>query len=153
MKAFFKILLFAAPLFCSILRAENPSSSSFNPNTKQGTQYTETSSEAGHWLNLVDQRQYGPAWLDAGPLLQDVLSQQAWVGAMHFIREPLGNVLSRTIVSNEETSALPHGTRGGFMILNYRTQFSHSRYGLETVILMRNHNNLWRVISYTVKMN
>src|ERR1700733_5403735 len=51
--------------------------------------------EGAHWLQLLDQQQYGPSWSDAGSLLKDIISQNQWIGAMSVVRRPFGNVLSR----------------------------------------------------------
>lgn len=112
---------------------------------------TDATAEASHWLNLIDQGQYGAAWLDAGPLMKDILTESQWIGAMDEVRSPFQNAISRKISHNQSISVLPHGTKGNFMLVEYNTQFSGNSNGKERLILMTNPLGEWRVISYDVK--
>ncbi len=113
---------------------------------------TQAMDEAQHWLNLTDQGQYGSAWLDSGTLLQDIVTESQWIGAMDEVRAPFGNgVLSRKKVSSQSITQLPHGTKGNFMLIDYRSQFSGNSSAKERVILMTDALGQWRVISYDLK--
>lgn len=112
---------------------------------------TSAQDEAAHWLALIDQGQYAAAWMDSGPLLKDIITQDEWVGAMTAIRRPFGNVLDRKRSLNQSTSSLPNGTKGNFVILTYRTKFSRNITGTETVVLVTNQLGQFRVISYSIK--
>src|ERR1700722_13596200 len=97
---------------------------------------TEAMDEASHWLNLIDQGQYGSAWLDSGSIMQDIITESQWIGAMDEVRAPYSNSLSRKKVSTQSITTLPHGTKGNFMLIDYRTQFSGNFSGKERIILM-----------------
>jgi hypothetical protein len=112
---------------------------------------TQAMAEASHWLNLVDQQQYGPAWLDSGPLMKDIINEQEWIGAMDYVRAPFGNNLSRQLNKSRSISALPHGTKGNFMSLEYRSQFSGNHGAIERIALMSDSLGQWRVISYDIR--
>lgn len=111
---------------------------------------TEAQDEAAHFLNLIDQAQYGNAWSDASTIMKDVIGQNQWIGAMTTTRKSLGNVLSRKLVSNQSRNTLPYGTQGNFMILVYRTLFSWNVYKDETIILTPDQKEQWRVINYSL---
>lgn len=115
------------------------------------TSFTEASSEASHWLTLIDQKQFQGAWDDSGPLLKDVIGPAQWDAALSGTRTRLGNVLSRKLTTHQSLSALPHGTRGNFIIIEYQTQFSWNIRGTETVTMMTNERGQWRVIGYSLK--
>lgn len=107
--------------------------------------------EAAHWLGLLDQAQYGPSWLDSGPIMKDLISEKQWIGAMIANRRPYGSVMSRRPNGNASTTTLTYGTKGNFMIVHYQTLFSRNIQAEETVILMQNQLGQWRVISYSLE--
>lgn len=113
--------------------------------------FSQASAEASHWMTLIDQAQYPGSWLDAGPLLQDVITQEEWVAAMQGIRRPLGIPRARKVVGGSTTEVLPRGTRGNFVTVIYNTDFSGKSGVTEIVTLMMVQYDQWRVISYSLK--
>ncbi len=132
-----------------------PPERNLNPYDTQGGStspvYSDALSEASHFLNLIDQNQYGPAWQDAGPLLKDCVTEDQWIGAMYKTRRPLGNVRSRKATGQQIQDRLPHGTRGYFVLLRYDTQFAGSNKGREELALMRDEFGRFRAVSYYVR--
>ncbi len=152
------LFLFVTPMLAVFTPNTAPNPPVYPPNPIDPTQgattnpaVTEAMDEASHWLNLIDQGQYGSAWLDSGPLMKDIITEQEWIGAMDEVRAPFGNVRTRKVARNQSISALPHGTKGNFMLLEYRTQFSGNFTAKERLILMTDSLGQWRVISYDVK--
>lgn len=147
--SFLIALLFAIPLF-------GDSNASYPPNiyeTEGGQKApvtSEANAEAVSWLTLLDQGQYGSAWLDAGSLMKDIVTQEQWEAAMQALRQPLGNVTARKTGTSQTTQSLPGGTRGNFVVINYETSFSFKPTATEKVTLMTNALNQWRVISYDI---
>jgi len=116
----------------------------------QNAAYTAAASAASHFINLIDQGQYAASWLDAGSLLQDVISQREWVAAMTVLRKPLGSVYARKTNGYKTSQTLPRGTRGNFIIINYQTNFTTKSMAIETVSLMSMPYDQWKVVSYAV---
>ena len=154
MKTLKKILLFSPLLLTTSLFADTDAS--YPPNLhetvgKTSPMFSSASSEASHWLALMDQHQYGAAWLDSGPLFQDLITQDQWIAAMQALRRPLGQVRTRQVTTHQATQTLPGGTQGYFMIIRYNTSFSGKSSMIEILKLMMISHEQWRVISYTFK--
>lgn len=151
MKTFLSYLLF----FTTPLLADT--SASFPPNlyeTEGGTKspaFSSASAEASHWINLMDQAQYGSTWMDAGPLFHDIITQEQWIAAMRTLRRPLGVVRSRRVADHRASESLPGGSRGYFMTIRFDTNFSEKPGVSEIVTLMMIQNDQWRVVSYSFK--
>lgn len=152
-----KILLTALFLVGSLCAFESVQSDTIifkgqkNPNQGAPT-FTQANANAMAWITLLDQRQYSSSWLDAGSLLQAVITQDQWTAAMQQTRGDLGNVTSRKLTSHTQTTSLGNtGIQGTFMTINFTTGFSSAGNYTETVTLMAQGNlNLWKVISYNI---
>jgi hypothetical protein len=122
-----------------------------SPALKQHSEaYAGASAEADHYLALIDQQQYGAAWNDMGPILQQLVSLEIWTEGVRLLRRPLGLVTERKMVSHERLSKIPGDLTGDFYRINFRSQFSgESR--TETLLLISHGLGRWRVISYAIK--
>jgi hypothetical protein len=152
-----KTLGIVSILFLLFQTAWADSSAALPPNpyeTQGGTKspvFSAASSESSHWLGLMDQSQYGPAWSDSGPLMHDMMTQAQWVQAMNGVRKPLGQVRTRRVGSHRTLQSLPGGSKGLFVVIEYHTSFSSKPTATETVTLMMIAHDQWRVISYDVR--
>lgn len=150
MKFLFTTLLLISPLFAD-------SDAAYPPNPydtaggKRSPAFSEANAQAMHFINLIDQQQYGGSWLEAGALMQDVITQEQWRGAMDSTRTALGPVYARKVGSHQTAKTLPGGTKGNFMIIKYETQFAQKANASETITLMTEGKlGLWKVIAYRV---
>lgn len=120
-----------------------------NEGEKYGPTLSAANAEAIFWLNLVDQGQYRATWGAAANLFKDVISTDQWVAAMKGSRKPLGTLRSRKLTKYDQTQQLPFGTKGNFMIIQFRSQFSNKAYADETVILVSQGSlSQWKVLNY-----
>jgi len=96
------------------------------------------------WLALMDTGEYARSWETAAPYFQGKISKEAWVGKLEKIRRPLGEILSRKVVSMENTV---FGTR-------YEAKYSSSFEGLpaavETVTYAKQTGGEWQPIGYLI---
>lgn len=152
-------LLLSLSLYCtSPLLADSSASLPPNPYDTSGGMvapaFSQANAQAIYWVNLLDQQQYGATWLEAGGLLRDIITQNQWAAGMQSIRQSLGPVMSRRVVSHSTTKQLPYGTKGNFIILKYDTQYQSFPRAIETVILMTEGPLVqWKVIHYSIKKN
>lgn len=72
-------------------------------------------------------------------------------GRANATRNSWGYVTSRKASSHQLIQRLPNGSRGNFMVIKYKTNFSEKYGAVETVILASEGPlKLWKVISYKV---
>lgn len=122
-----------------------------NEGEKYGPTLTGANAEAIFWLNLVDQAQYRATWGAAADLFKDVIGVDQWVAAMKGSRQPLGTLRSRKLTKYEQTNVLPHGTKGHFMIIQFRSQFSKKTSADEIVTLVsQGPTSIWKVVNYSL---
>lgn len=115
-------------------------------------EFTEAQSEAMHFLNIVDNQVYWGAWLDAGGIMHDTISQEIWVAGMRAVRNHLGKVRARSFDAVQRVNSLPGGLLGDFVIIRYNTDFAYRSGASETVTLMLHPPiGIWKVICYNVK--
>lgn len=118
---------------------------------KSASDFSAANAASIHFLSIVDNKVYVGSWLEAGALLQDVITRDQWVGAMKATRAPLGYVTARSVASHTPHQGLPGGVRGDFMTIKYDTQFSNKLSAVETVVLMlEGPVGEWRVVSYRI---
>lgn len=149
------------PLICTLslttpLLADVSGSYPPNPYDNEGGQrapaFSEANSWAIHFINLIDQYQYSSAWLEAGGLMRDVITQDQWTAAMDAIRTPLGPNLARKVSSHQSADILPYGTHGNFMIIQYDASFANLPSTTETITLYTEGPlAIWKVISYNLR--
>jgi hypothetical protein len=144
------LLLPYASIFADTSAAHPP-----NPYEVHGGRRAPTFSEANaaaiHFLNIVDNYVFGGAWLEMAGLVHDIVPQNVWADGMQAARVPLGTVHARRVTTHHPATALPHGTKGNFMVINYATQFAKKPNSIETVtLIMVEPIGEWRVVSYIV---
>lgn len=81
-----------------------------------------------------------------------MITQNQWASAMKAMRSGLGPVTSRKVTSHYTTEALPHGTRGNFMIIKYETNYNR-RAGMTEITTLMTEGKLsqWKVINYQIQ--
>lgn len=107
--------------------------------------------EALAWLGLVDTNQYDQCWEKMSPSFRKEVSKRKWKATISQIRKPLGNVVSRKPKSTEHTTELPGAPEGEYVVAKFDTAFQNKPAAVETVILIREQDLIWRVSSYSVK--
>ena len=105
---------------------------------------------AERWLLLVDDGEYVSSWNEAAEAFRAQLSPEAWEQAVGNARDPLGEVLARSLVVAQYASSLPGVPDGDYVVMQYSTRFEHKADGVETVTA-RLEDGDWRVIGYFVR--
>lgn len=105
---------------------------------------------ANAWLNYLDQGKYGESW-DAGALTyQFTISRNEWIKAMTLARQPLGQVVSREFIKQDPAKDPKDLPRGDYMVIYYKTSFSNRPNAHERVILQKQNNGQWKMLTYDV---
>lgn len=100
---------------------------------------------AQRWLALLDQARWDESYRATGTAFRKLNTARTWAAVSEKVRAPLGAMVSRTIVSQENLPAPPHG----YEVTKFRTSFANKADALETVTLDRE-NGAWRVVGVTI---
>lgn len=100
---------------------------------------------ARQWLALGDQGRWEDGYRQTGTSFHKLNTAKAWAAASEKVRVPLGAMISRSFVSEEDIPAPPSGCE----VVKFRTSFAAKPDAIETVALDREHGR-WRVIGVTI---
>lgn len=100
---------------------------------------------ARQWLMLLDRAQWGESYRATTPSFQKLNTLQVWTKASEQARVPLGAMLSRSLVSQQDVPTPPHG----YQMVKFWTRFANMAEAVETVTLEREKGG-WRVAGVTV---
>ena len=101
---------------------------------------------ARQWLALVDQGKWDDSYRATGSAFQKLNTPQVWADVSEKVRTPLGAVLSRTFLSEQELPAPPHG----YEVVKFRTSYANKANAVETVTLERE-DDAWRVVGAIIE--
>ena len=102
------------------------------------------------WLALLDGHEYAESWDAGGGLLKGAVSQEEWTVRWSATLGPLGAVASRTGKSSEYSTKLPGAPDGEYVVLKFDTVFKNEQSAVETVVLRKEPDGLWRVSGYRI---
>ena len=98
-----------------------------------------------NWLALMDEGDYAQSWEVAAPHFQRTISKDDWIARLEKIRRPLGEVLSRKIVSVENTVV------GMRYVTKCATSFDGLLAATETATYAKQPNREWKPIGYEIR--
>lgn len=116
------------------------------PITSQEAPNAEVVDSARQWLTLVDQGRWDESYRATGTSFRKLNTAQVWADVSEKVRVPLGAVISRTFVSQENLPAPP----AGYEVVKFRTRFANKAEAVETVSLDRE-DGVWRVVGVTIE--
>jgi DNA-binding CsgD family transcriptional regulator len=100
---------------------------------------------ARRFLALLDQGNWADSYQATATSFHKLNTLQVWSAASEKARTPLGAMVARTLVSQEDLPAPPHG----YEVVKFRTRFANKGETLETVSLDRE-GGVWRVVGVTI---
>ncbi|WP_233130883.1 helix-turn-helix domain-containing protein [Sphingomonas jeddahensis] len=106
---------------------------------------TAVTKAARDWLKLVDNAQWRESWAGTSHSFQTLNTVEVWQSTSEKVRAPLGRIVSRTLVSEQDTPAPPNGLK----VVRFRTDFANRRGVTETVSLDREGGE-WKVVGIYV---
>ena len=121
------------------------------PARAQDEAIEEAKTSARAWLVLHDGQEFDESWEAAGELLQAAVTQKEWTAKWLVTMVPLGNVVSRGVKSAEYATTMPGAPDGEYVALTFDTAFETKQTAVETVILMKESDGLWRVAGYNIR--
>jgi hypothetical protein len=106
---------------------------------------------AERWLPLLDAAKYAESWDGAADWFRKTVTQEQWKDACAQARKPLGKFKSRSFTLSQYTKDLPNAPAGDYYLIQYTSDFENRNAATETVILVRQNENDWRVAGYFIK--
>ena len=101
---------------------------------------------ARNWLTLVDQARWDESYRATSPAFRKLNTAKVWAATSEQVRVPLGAVISRTFLSEENLPAPP----AGYEVVKFRTSFANKADAVETVSLDHAGGN-WRIVGVTIE--
>jgi hypothetical protein len=106
---------------------------------------------AAVWLNLVDEGMYGDSWETAAAYFKRAITKGKWEQMLTAVRNPLGRMVSRELISKTYSQSLPGAPDGEYVVIQFATSFENKRSAIETVTPMLDSDGEWRVSGYFIK--
>ena len=101
---------------------------------------------ATRFLALLDQGNWDDSYRATAASFRKLNTAKVWAAASDQARKPLGAMVSRTFLSQENLPAPP----AGYEVVKFRTTFANKADALETVSLNRE-NGAWRIAGVTIE--
>ena len=108
-------------------------------------------SAAKAWLSLGDKGKYKESWNEAAQYFKSAVSKDQWGQAIRAARKPLGNNLSRKLVSKSYHTSLPGAPDGKYVVIQFKASFEDKKAATETITPMMDKDGKWRVSGYYIK--
>jgi hypothetical protein len=109
---------------------------------------SQTSGEA--WLSLIDRQNYSESWTQSASLFRSRVSQQRWTEMAKQVREPLGSVISRKVLSTTTTRTLPRAPEADYVVFRFQTSFRAKPEAIETLTVVLE-DGQWKAVGYYIK--
>lgn len=101
---------------------------------------------AQQWLTMLDSYDWDATYRATGTTFQKLNSAKAWAETSEQARRPLGTVLSRSFIAQENLYAPPRG----YQLVKFRTTFANKANVVENVTLERE-GEAWRVVGIIIE--
>ncbi|MGE4239742.1 DUF4019 domain-containing protein [Ramlibacter sp.] len=103
------------------------------------------------FLLVLDRRDWGTAWESTSALFRRNVPLGKWMDAIPQVRQPLGNLVERSVVGTGYKDSLPgHPGKGDYVTATFRSKFENKEVE-ETLTVMREPDARWRVTGYQVR--
>ncbi|SMG46396.1 DUF4019 domain-containing protein [Arenibacter troitsensis] len=106
--------------------------------------------DAKGWLGLIYDQDYSQSWDNAASLFQRAVTKEQWTQQLSGIVPPLGEVISRDVISSEYQTTLPGAPDGEYIVIQFKTSFENKNESIETVTQMKD-GDQWKVSGYFIK--
>ena len=106
--------------------------------------------DAKGWLGLIYDQDYSQSWDNAASLFQRAVTKEQWTQQLSGIVPPLGEVISRDVISSEYHTTLPGAPDGEYIVIQFKTSFENKNESIETVTQVKD-GDQWKVSGYFIK--
>jgi serine/threonine protein kinase len=102
------------------------------------------------WIAEIDGGNYSQSWKNASEGFHNTVSLEEWVTMSKAVRQPLGKVISRKVVSTQQVSALPGMADGPYFVAKFDTSFAQMQAAVETVTFVLEKDGQWKAAAYHI---
>ena len=103
------------------------------------------------FLELVDSGQYEPSWTLSSAYLRKEIPLEQWQQQLSDVRTAAGALLSRELKDQRYNKETRKGVpEGEYMVFIYNTAFQNKSAATETITLMLEDDQFWRVAGYFI---
>ena len=106
---------------------------------------------ARDWLQLTDRGDGAASWDAAARQFKNAAPREGWVESLRSVRDPLGAVERRTVLTTTFTRSFPSAPEGDYAIVLFRTSFAKKEDAAESVTLEHEADGAWRVVGYLIR--
>lgn len=106
---------------------------------------------AESWLKLTDAGNAAASWDRAATLFKRAVTKERWTQTLAGVRPPLGQVVSRRLISRQPSEKLAGAPDGKYMIIRYETAFAKNASAIESLTAMVDPDGVWRVSGYYIR--
>jgi Protein of unknown function (DUF4019) len=106
---------------------------------------------AGAFVRLLDEGDYVGSYEQASSLFQSAVSKDDWVQRVGAVRKPLGKNLSHKVAGAKYSTTMPGAPDGHYVMMKLNSSFENKKDAEETLVMMLDKDNHWRVSGYFVK--
>lgn len=111
---------------------------------------SESHDGARGWLKLVDSGDYAQSWQQSADYFQKQISADKWQAVVSDVRDPLGPLVSRNLISESYRDQMPGAPDGQYKILEFESSFLKKARAQETLVMIKKDKD-WRVVGYFIK--
>ena len=112
---------------------------------------TNVPSIAQVWLALIDAGNYAESWKESSQLARSLVTEDAWDSSLSGVREPLGTLVSRKLISAQSLTEMPGAPDGHYVVMQFDTSFANKKSAVETVTFMLEKDGQWKSCGYFIK--
>ena len=140
---FVMLTLFAAGL---VLTSQLADTTTSPPPQAEQVADEAVSGAALDWLELVDASDWQTSFEAAGSTFRDVNTVSGWASASRQAREPLGNIVSRELLSVRSV----RDAKGSYREVKFESRFANDRVAFETVTLEME-DGVWKPVGILIE--
>jgi hypothetical protein len=108
-------------------------------------------SAARDWLSGVDGGSYADSWRESSAYFRGLVSEDTWRTSVEGVRKPFGRLLSRTLLTVQESSAIPGAPDGNYVVISFAAAFENKKSARETVTFVLDGDGKWRAAGYLIR--
>jgi hypothetical protein len=105
---------------------------------------------AQKWLALSDAGNFSENWRQASGLFRQAVTEATWNDQMNTFRKPLGDLISRQLISSQAATEMPGAPDGHYVVMQFQTSFAEKKSAVETVTFMLE-DGQWKSGGYFIK--
>ena len=100
---------------------------------------------------MLEFDKFTESWNETAKVFQSAISAEVWKATLESLREEMGKVLTRTILSKEYATELPGAADGEYVVIQYQTVFENKQNSVETITPKKEADGVWRVSGYYIR--